>query len=283
MEILDGKKHAKEIRNQIKKTIDDLIASGKRRPGLAVVIVGSDPASQSYVNSKEKACSSVGMYSRMVSLEASTSEKVLLDHIVSLNDDESIDGILVQLPLPRHMNADSVINCINPDKDVDGFHLHNVGSLFAGRESLVPCTPKGIIRLLKGYSIDMAGKKVCVLGRSNIVGKPVSMLMLQENATVTICHSRTRNPESFTLNSDIIISAVGKAGFLTGAMVKQGAIVVDVGMNVDAAGKLCGDVDFEAVAPKCSFITPVPGGVGPMTIAMLLENTLSAYSKRESC
>ncbi|MCK5684506.1 bifunctional methylenetetrahydrofolate dehydrogenase/methenyltetrahydrofolate cyclohydrolase FolD [bacterium] len=279
MEILDGRKTAKDIRKSIKIKVDELIAQGKRVPGLAVVIVGFDPASESYVKSKEKACKRAGIYSKLIKLESEISQETLLEEINKLNRDENIDGILIQLPLPAHIDPDAVMNCIDPIKDVDGFNFINIGSLCVGKEYLAPCTPKGIIRLLKHYNIELSGKKVCIIGRSNIVGKPLALLFLQENCTVTVCHSRTKNPEFHTLNSDIIVPAVGISKFLKSDMVSEGAIVIDVGINVDSDGKICGDVDYESVAPKCSFITPVPGGVGPMTIALLLENTFIAYRK----
>ncbi len=282
MEILDGKKNAREIRKSIKNKVDNLISEGKRVPGLAVVIVGYDPASESYVKSKERACKRTGIYSKIVKLDPGILQKQLLEEINKLNVDECIDGILIQLPLPDHIDPDAVMNCIDPRKDVDGFNYFNIGSLCVGKEYLASCTPKGVIRLLKLYEIELEGKKVCIIGRSNIVGKPLALMFLQENCTVTVCHSRTKDPGFHTLNSDIIVLAIGRSKYLKSNMVSEGAIVVDVGINVDSDGKICGDVDYESVAPKCSFITPVPGGVGPMTIALLLENTFIAYYKQIS-
>jgi len=245
-------------------------------PGLAVIIVGDDPASKIYVNNKKKACKDVGFYSEEFALPEKTSQKELLELIDTLNKRFDIDGILVQLPLPKHLNEKTIIGAISPKKDVDAFSPFNVGRIMIGEYRFLPCTPAGILELIKSTGVEIAGKNCVVIGRSNIVGKPMAMLMLHEDATVTICHSKTVNLAEITSKADILISAVGKAGFVTADMVKEGAVVIDVGMNHDEDGKLCGDVKFEEVEAKAGFITPVPGGVGPMTIAMLLKNTLTA-------
>ena len=251
-----------------------------KRPGLAVVIVGEDSASQVYVRNKKRGCEEVGMHSEEYALPTETTEEELLALIDKLNNDSQIHGILVQLPLPAHLDAEKVILAINPEKDVDAFHPQNVGKIMIGNFSFLPCTPAGVMELLKHYQIDLCGKNCVIIGRSNIVGKPQAMLMLKENATVTICHSKTKNLAEITKNADVLVAAIGKAGFVTADMVKEGAVVVDVGINRTADGKLCGDVDFETVRAKASYITPVPGGVGPMTITMLLENTLTAAKEQ---
>ena len=252
-----------------------LTAKG-HRPGLAVVLVGNNPASQVYVRNKENDCRECGIYSAMYTLPEETTEEQLLSLLDTLNQDDSVHGILVQLPVPKQIDPQKVIEAIDPKKDVDAFHPINVGYLTAGMPRFAPCTPAGIVALMEHYRIDPAGKHCVVIGRSNIVGKPMALLLLQKNGTVTICHSATENLREQTLQADILISAVGKPGFVTADMVKDGAVVIDVAMNRNAEGKLCGDVDYEAVAPKASYITPVPGGVGPMTRVMLLENTLTA-------
>ena len=281
MNILDGKKCSQEILDKIKETVDNLKSSNKRVPGLAVIIVGNNPASKIYVNSKVKACEKVGFYSKAIFLDENISQAELLENIQALNNDENIDGILVQLPLPKHLNEDEVCNAIDTSKDVDGFKAENLGKVMLGKEDgMVPCTPQGIMYLLDSIKdINLYGMNGVVIGRSNIVGKPISSLLINRGVTTTVCNSRTKNIEDVLRNADIIVAALGKPKFLKENMVKEGAIIIDVGINrVD--GKLCGDVDFENVSKLASFITPVPGGVGPMTIAMLLNNTLRAYDKR---
>jgi len=278
--IIDGKATSASLREEIKSTVNKRKERGERVPGLAVIIVGEDPASQVYVRNKHKACEEVGFLSRIYRLPAETQENELVALVQELNQDEAIDGILVQLPLPKHLDDKAVIAHIDPAKDVDAFHTFNVGKIMLGEPGFAPCTPAGIMELLKAYDISPAGKECVVIGRSNIVGKPMAMLLLHANGTVTVAHSRTQNLSDVTRRADILVVAIGKAKFVTADMVKDGAVVIDVGMNRDDAGKLCGDVDFDAVAPKCSFITPVPGGVGPMTITTLLKNTLfSAENK----
>ncbi|MGG3988567.1 bifunctional methylenetetrahydrofolate dehydrogenase/methenyltetrahydrofolate cyclohydrolase FolD [Bacillus smithii] len=276
--LIDGKAAAKEIREEIKKEVNELKAQGVV-PGLAVILVGDDPASHTYVRNKEKGCKEVGIHSEIYKYPAAISEAELLDKIRELNEDKRIHGILVQLPLPGHISESKVIDTISPEKDVDGFHPVNVGKLVIGKEGFLPCTPYGIMKLLEREQIDLQGKRAVVIGRSNIVGKPAGLLLLQRNATVTYCHSKTENLSYHTKQADIIIAAVGKAKFLKAEDVKEGAVIVDVGMNRDENGKLCGDVDFESVREKASFITPVPGGVGPMTITMLLYNTVQSAKR----
>lgn len=280
--VISGVEIGKEIRDEIKSGVDKLIESGCK-PGLAVILVGEDPASQTYVKNKEKSSIQVGMKSEQIKLPETVTEKELLAHVEKLNNDDSIHGILVQLPLPTHIDEDLVIKSISPDKDVDGFHPQNVGKMMIGQETFLPCTPHGIMEMLERSGIEIAGKHAVVIGRSNIVGKPMGQLLLQKDATVTYCHSRTKDLASFTKQADILIAAIGKAKFVTGDHVKDGAVVIDVGMNRDADGKLCGDVDYDSVKQIASAITPVPGGVGPMTITMLLKNTLQSaeIAKRE--
>ena len=278
--LIDGKATGKSIRDAIRQKVNERTLKGLRVPGLAVVIVGEDPASQVYVRNKHKACEEVGFLSSVYRLPEETTEEELLTLVEALNRDDEIDGILVQLPLPRHLNAKTVIAHIDPEKDVDAFHTENVGKIMLGEEGFAPCTPSGVMSLLKAYHIDPEGKECVVVGRSNIVGKPMAMLLLHQNATVTIAHSRTKNLAEVTRRADILVIAVGRAKFITADMVKEGAVVIDVGMNRDENGKLCGDVDFDTVAPKTSFITPVPGGVGPMTITTLLENTLLSAERK---
>ena len=273
--IIDGKATSKKLREEVYEGVKKLSDMGIKA-GLAVVIVGDDPASRTYVNNKKKACAECGLYSEEYALAAETSEEELLSLIDTLNGKADINGILVQLPLPKHISEDKVIAAINPDKDVDAFHVQNVGKIMTGDFDFLPCTPAGVMALFEEYGIDVAGKNAVVIGRSNIVGKPMSMLLLHKNATVTICHSKTKNLPEIVKAADIIVAAVGRAGFVTGDMVADGAVVMDVGINRNAEGKLCGDVDFAAVSEKASFITPVPGGVGPMTITMLMKNTLKA-------
>jgi methylenetetrahydrofolate dehydrogenase (NADP+)/methenyltetrahydrofolate cyclohydrolase len=272
--IMDGKAVSALVRQEVKERAA-LLASKGVKPGLAVVLVGDDPASQVYVRQKEKACDKVGFASFMRYLPASTDERELLDLIDGLNSDPAVHGILVQLPLPKHIDKDRVAEAIGPEKDVDGFHPINVGRLTLGIETMEPCTPKGIVYLLEHYGIDIEGKRAVVVGRSNIVGKPVSILLLSRNATVTVCHSRTKDLPSVTRQADILVAATGKPKMITSSMVKDGAVVVDVGITRTQSG-LIGDVDFDAVKEMASYITPVPGGIGPMTIAMLLLNTLKA-------
>lgn len=278
--IIDGKATAHAVRDTLREEIKAFVEQKNVTPGLAVVIVGSDPASQVYVRNKHKACAEVGIYSEVHALPIETTEDELLLLIDKLNKDANIHGILVQLPLPKHLHAEKVILAIDPKKDVDAFHPQNVGKILIGNFSFVPCTPAGVMELLKHYKIDPAGKHCVIIGRSNIVGKPQAMLMLKENATVTICHSKTENLAAITKTADILVSSVGHANFVTADMVKDGAVVIDVGINRTADGKLCGDVDFASVEPHASYITPVPGGVGPMTITMLLKNTLTAAKEQ---
>lgn len=275
--LIDGRHVASVLRQDIKEEVTALKDKGII-PGLAVVIVGEDPASQSYVKNKQKTCEKLGMYSEKYELPAATSQEDLLTLVDKLNKDSKIHGILVQMPLPKHMDEKAVIDAIRPEKDVDGFHPINVGKLSIGSDCLKPCTPYGVIKLLDHYKIDVEGKHAVILGRSNIVGKPVSMMLLQKNATVTICHSRTKDLKSELLKADILVVAIGKAHFVTMDMVKEGAVVIDVGINRGETG-LVGDVDFDNVSQVASAITPVPGGVGPMTITMLMNNTLEACKK----
>ena len=276
---IDGKAVAEEVHEQVKREVDRLEHKGIT-PGLAVVIVGDDPASRTYVNNKKKACEKVGIYSEEYALPASTTQEELLALIEKLNQKSDIDGILVQSPLPKGLDEKAIVAAINPQKDVDAFHAENVGRIMIGEFHFLPCTPAGVMELLHHEKIAVHGKNCVVIGRSNIVGKPMAMLLLHENGTVTICHSQTKNLKEICSQADILVAAVGKAKFVTADMVKEGAVVIDVGMNRDENGKLCGDVDFDAVEPKASFITPVPGGVGPMTIAMLLKNTITAAKQQ---
>ena len=274
--IIDGKKISADIKEEIKVEVERITENGQRAPGLAVVIVGENPASKVYVNSKVKTCGALGIYSEKYNLDSEVTEAELLKLIEELNDKEEIDGILVQLPLPKHIDEDKIIEAIKPNKDVDGFHPINLGKLVIGKNGFKSCTPYGIMELLKRYELDLNGKDVVIVGRSNIVGKPLSIMLTNKNATVTLCHSRTKNLAEKTLNADIVIVAIGREKFLTEDMVKEGSIVIDVGINRNKLGKLCGDVDFENVSKKTSLITPVPGGVGPMTIAMLMKNTVKS-------
>ncbi len=270
--ILDGKAMSQQVMNEVLVRVDTLKMK-RITPGLAVVLVGDDPASQTYVRSKAKACEKLGIFSRTVLLPKEATQEELEEQLHLLNADDKIDGILLQLPLPKHLNEASALQTIRPDKDVDGFHLLNAGRLFKGASGVQPCTPRGILYMLKSGNVPLSGKHAVVIGRSNIVGKPTALLLLYENCTVTICHSRTENLSEITKQADILVSAVGKPHFITADMVKDGAAVIDVGINrVD--GKIVGDVDFDAVSEKAGFITPVPGGVGKMTIAMLMQNTV---------
>lgn len=275
--IIDGKLVAQEVKAKVSKKVKKLQENGIT-PGLAVIIIGNNQASRIYVNNKKKACAEISIYSKEYALPNTTSQKELIELISKLNNDDSINGILVQLPLPNHINEKAVIEAIDPLKDVDAFHEINVGKIMIGKYDLLPCTPAGIIELLNSQNIEIEGKHCVVVGRSNIVGKPMAMLLLHRNGTVTICHSKTKNLKEICKNADILIAAVGKAKFITSDMVKKGAVVIDVGMNKDENSKLCGDVDFDNVKKIASYITPVPGGVGPMTIAMLMKNTVTAAS-----
>ena len=276
--ILDGKAVSQRIKDELKIEVEALKEKGVN-PGLAVVIVGDNPASRVYVNSKKKACAEIGIASFEYALEESTTEEELLALVRKLNNDSTVNGILVQLPLPKHINEETIINAITPEKDVDAFHPVNVGKIMIGNFDFLPCTPAGVMELIKESSIDLEGKKCVVVGRSNIVGKPQSMLLLHKNATVTICHSRTKNLAEECRQADVLVVAVGRANMITGDMVKEGAVVIDVGMNRLPDKKLVGDVDFESVSKVASYITPVPGGVGPMTIATLMKNTVTAAKK----
>lgn len=273
--LINGKEIAAQVKADIAKEAENLAEYGVT-PGLAVIIVGDDPASKIYVRNKKKACEEVGFYSEEFALPEKTSQKELLALIDTLNKRFDIDGILVQLPLPKHLNEKAVIGAISPKKDVDAFSPFNVGRVMIGEYRFLPCTPAGVMELIKSTGVEVAGKRCVVIGRSNIVGKPMAMMLLNESGTVTVCHSKTENLAEVTSQADILVSAVGKAKFVTADMVKEGAVVIDVGMNHDEDGKLCGDVDFAEVEPKAGWITPVPGGVGPMTIAMLMKNTLTA-------
>ena len=278
MEVMSGKESAAEIKSQIAADVEKYSKEYGRKPNLVVVIVGDDPGSVSYVTGKTKAANEVGIDNQTICLKEDTTEEELLNLIRNLNDDKGVDGILIQLPLPKGIDEDKVILTLSADKDVDGFHPLNVAALWQKRPCLLPCTPKGIIELMKRKGIEMSGKGAVVIGRSNIVGLPVAKLLTDENATVTVCHSRTKNLAEICSQADILVPALGKPKFVKENMVKEGAVVIDVGVNRDPdTGKVCGDVDFEAVAPKTSFITKVPGGVGPMTIACLMQNTLECY------
>lgn len=273
--LIDGKEVSSAVRDRIKEQVSILKEKGKET-GLAVIIVGNNSASRVYVNNKKKGCEQVGINSYEYALPQETTTEELLALIDKLNKDDRVDGILCQLPVPEQIDEQLIINSILPSKDVDAFHPVNTGHIMIGDHSFLPCTPAGIMEMLKYYNISVEGKECVVIGRSNIVGKPMAMLLLQQNGTVTVCHSKTKNLADVTRRADILVAAVGKAYFVTADMVKDGAVVIDVGMNRNSEGKLCGDVDFEGVKEKCSYITPVPGGVGPMTITMLLENTLTA-------
>ena len=273
--LIDGKAIAAQYREKIKREVEALTARGVQT-GLAVVIVGDDSASKTYVANKKKACAAAGIRSFEYALPAETEQAQLLELIETLNADANVNGILVQLPLPKHIDEKTVINAIVPHKDVDAFHPVNVGKIMIGEYDFLPCTPAGIMVLLEESGIEIEGRECVVVGRSNIVGKPMALLLLRENGTVTICHSKTAHLSEVTVRADILVSAVGKTGFITGDMVKEGAVVVDVAMNRDAEGKLCGDCVFDEVEKKASYITPVPGGVGPMTRLVLMQNTLAA-------
>lgn len=274
-QIIDGKKISQEIKDELKEKVAAMAKEGKK-VALAVIQVGNDPASSVYVRNKKKACEYIGIESLSYELPQETTEEELVALIEKLNADTKVNGILVQLPLPKHINEEKIIQTISPDKDVDGFHMQNVGALCTGGKGYVSCTPLGIITLLKRFGIEIAGKRCVVMGRSNIVGKPMAMLLLRENGTVTICHSKTQDMKEITKQADIFVVAIGKPKFVDETYVKEGAVVIDVGIHRNAENKLCGDVDFDKVAPHTSAITPVPGGVGPMTIAMLMNNCVSS-------
>ncbi len=276
MEILDGKKLAQKIETEVKKETEALKATTKRVPGLAVILVGNDPASHAYVGMKKKACDRVGFYSVTHEMPESITQEAIEETILMMNQNPNIDGILIQLPLPSHIDTTRLLELVDPSKDVDGFHPYNVGRLVSGLDGFVPCTPLGVMRLLEEYNIDVKGKNCCVVGASNIVGKPMASLLLNANATVEICHIFTDDLKKHTLSADMIFVGAGVINLIKEDMVKEGAVIVDIGINRAENGKLVGDVDFENVSKKCSYITPVPGGVGPMTIAMLLANTLKA-------
>ncbi len=273
--IISGKEVSAKVKSEVKAKTLELKNKGIEI-GLAVVIVGDDPASRVYVNNKKKACEEVGFNSYEYALPAETTEAELLALVDKLNKDDKINGILVQLPVPKHINETAIINAISPDKDVDAFHPVNVGKIMIGDYAFLPCTPAGVMELIDSTGVEIAGKSCVVIGRSNIVGKPMSMLLLHRSGTVTICHSKTKNLKEICANADILVAAVGRPNFVTGDMVKEGAVVIDVGINRLENGKLCGDVNYEEAEKKAAFITPVPGGVGPMTIAMLMKNTLTS-------
>lgn len=278
--MITGKELANKIKLDVKNKIDSIIESGNRKPCLVTILVGNNSASKVYVANKEKACNEVGIINITEIYPESITEDELINHIEEFNNSHLVDGILVQLPLPKHINSDNILSAIDPKKDVDGFHPQNVANLWLGRDCTIPCTPKGIIKLIDSINIDLCGKRVVIVGRSNIVGLPISKLCLDRNATVTICHSKTKNLKKITSEADVLIVAVGKPKFITYDMVKVGAVVIDVGINrVD--GKLYGDVDYENVQYKASYITPVPGGVGPMTICCLMENTIECFLKQQ--
>lgn len=275
--IIDGKAVSASVKQQVADQCADLLEKTGKKPGLAVIIVGDDPASRVYVNNKKKACELVGFMSKEYALPADTTQEELNKLVDELNNDSDINGILCQLPLPKHLDEKAVIEAISPAKDVDAFHAVNVGKIMIGDYEFLPCTPAGVMELLNYYNISIEGKQCVVLGRSNIVGKPMSMLLLHKNGTVTVCHSRTKDLANVCKGADILVAAVGIPKFVKADMVKEGAVVIDVGINRDENGKLCGDVDFAEVEPLASYITPVPGGVGPMTIATLMKNTLTAF------
>ena len=281
-ELISGKVVSQKVREEIKLDVASFCEKYGRAPGLAVIVVGDDPASAVYVRNKHKACLEVGITSYQIELPGETTEEELLSKIDALNQDKSVDGILVQLPLPKHINEENVINRISPKKDVDAFHPENVGKITIGNYQLLPCTPAGIVELLKHYEVKVEGKSCVVIGRSNIVGKPMALLLTELNGTVTLCHSRTKNLSELCREADILVVAIGRPEFVKGDMVKEGAVVIDVGINRLPDGKLCGDVAFEEASARASMITPVPGGVGPMTITMLLKNTLTAAREAEA-
>ena len=281
MHLLNGKELAQKLQQEMTQEVTELKEKGLQ-PGLAVILVGEDPASQVYVRNKERAANNIGMYSVVYRLPETTSEADLIAKIEELNHDDKVHGILVQLPLPKHIDEDLVLDTIDPAKDVDGFHPMNLGNLFAGKPTMIPCTPAGIMELIKLSGLDLAGKNAVIIGRSNIVGKPMAHLLLQANATVTICHSKTKDLPKVAKQADVLVVAIGRANFVTADFVKEGAVVIDVGINRDENNKLTGDVKFDEVAPLTSYITPVPGGVGPMTITMLMRQTIEAAKRKEN-
>lgn len=278
--IISGKDIALKIKDQLKDEVEMIRRKYPRIPKLTVILIGDNQASQTYVRNKERGCAYIGIDSQIIKHDSSFSESELLKEIELLNNDETVDGILVQLPLPKHISEEKILNAIDFEKDVDGFHPHNVAKLFLGQHSLVPCTPKGMMVLLEEIDYELSGKEVVIVGRSNIVGKPVALLCLQKNATVTIAHSKTKDLKKICSRADVLIAAIGKPKFFNHEYVKDGAVVLDVGINRDENNKLCGDVDFEDVKDKIRAITPVPGGIGPMTITMLMQNTIEAFYKR---
>ena len=281
MHLLNGKELAQKLQQEMTQEVTELKEKGLQ-PGLAVILVGEDPASQVYVRNKERAANNIGMYSVVYRLPETTSEADLIAKIEELNHDDKVHGILVQLPLPKHIDEDLVLDTIDPAKDVDGFHPMNLGNLFAGKPTMIPCTPAGIMELIKLSGLDLAGKNAVIIGRSNIVGKPMAHLLLQANATVTICHSKTKDLPKVAKQADVLVVAIGRANFVTADFVKEGAVVIDIGINRDDNNKLTGDVKFDEVAPLTSYITPVPGGVGPMTITMLMRQTIDAAKRKEN-
>lgn len=280
MEILDGKKVSAKVREDLKLEVDNLKKEGIK-PKLAVIMVGNDLASKVYVRNKNKACEEIGIEYEEFLLDEETTMEELLNVIDNLNKNQNIDGILLQSPIPKHLDINKAFRAILPEKDVDGFHPINAGKLSIGEKCFVPCTPHGVVKIIEEYNIETEGKNVVIVGRSNIVGKPLIQCMLQKNATVTVCHSKTRNLEEFTRKADILIVAIGKQKFITENMVKEGVVVIDIGINRNEEGKLVGDVDFDSVSKKASYITPVPGGVGPMTVAMLMENVVEAAKQNK--
>ena len=280
MEILDGKKISAKVREDLKLEVDNLKKEGIK-PKLAVIMVGNDPASKVYVRNKNKACEEIGIEYEEFLLGEETTMEELLNVIDNLNKNQNIDGILLQSPIPKHLDINKAFRAILPEKDVDGFHPINAGKLSIGEKCFVPCTPHGVVKIIEEYNIETEGKNVVIVGRSNIVGKPLIQCMLKKNATVTVCHSKTRNLEEFTRKADILIVAIGKPKFITENMVKEGVVVIDIGINRNEEGKLVGDVDFDNVSKKASYITPVPGGVGPMTVAMLMENVVEAAKQNK--
>lgn len=273
--IIDGKALAAQLKGAVQQSVEPMT----QKPGIGVILVGETPASRSYADGKKRDCKACGIYSEEYNLLEQTSQEEVLELISTLNEREDIDGIFVEMPLPSHINGQVVLNAIRPDKDLDGMHPHNLGQLLLGQECFRPCTPDSVMRLLEEYEIDLTGKHCVIVGRSNIVGKPLSLLMVQKHATVTVCHSKTQNLKEMCLQADILVSAAGQIGLITGDMIREGAVVVDVAMNCNEEGKLCGDVVYEEALEKASYITPVPGGVGPMTRVMVLQNALSAAKR----
>jgi methylenetetrahydrofolate dehydrogenase (NADP+)/methenyltetrahydrofolate cyclohydrolase len=282
MQLIDGKALASATRSRVAEAVEKLNTEREIVPGLAVILVGNDPASQAYVNMKAKACKEVGFYSIVHEMPDTISQEEIIGTIEMMNANPRIDGILVQLPLPPHIDTDAILEVIDPAKDVDGFHPYNVGRIVTKLDAFVPCTPLGVMRMFEHYAIDLRGKDICIVGASNIVGKPMASLLLNADATVTVTHIHTQDLAAHTRTADVVVVGVGVPGLIKADMIKEGAVVIDIGINKLADGRLVGDVDFDAVAPKCAYITPVPGGVGPMTIAMLMENTLKAAQARQT-